>query len=151
VFRVNAEAEGRPVKRTHEANPGEVWEENEFWIDLSWAIDPDGSLGIRSHFESIEQPGQRLSVDEYYAHLFGSSVPGLPEAAAEEGLSPLEYMRKYGAFQIASNLYDVHERELEPGGVAGEVEGTRRGLPRAGHRRHARRAVRHRRPHAVHR
>ena len=25
--------------------PGEVWEENEFWIELSWRIDPDGSDG----------------------------------------------------------------------------------------------------------
>ena len=33
---------------TYQANPGEVWEEDEFWIKLSWAIDPDGSLGIRA-------------------------------------------------------------------------------------------------------
>ena len=45
VLRVDAEREGRPVSRTWEANPGEVWEEQEFWIDLSWHIDPDGSLG----------------------------------------------------------------------------------------------------------
>jgi anaerobic selenocysteine-containing dehydrogenase len=123
VFRVNAEREGRPVRRTHEVNPGEVWEENEFWIDLSWNIDPDGSLGIRSHFESIERPGRPLTVDEYYQHLFTDSVPGLPEAAADEGLSPLEYMRKYGAFRIAGHQYDVHERELG----ASELEGTVKG------------------------
>ena len=35
-----------------EVNPGEVWEENEFWIELTWRIDPDGSLGIRQFFES---------------------------------------------------------------------------------------------------
>ena len=35
-----------------EANPGEVWEEDEFWIELSWRIDPDGSLGVREHFNS---------------------------------------------------------------------------------------------------
>ena len=40
---VNAEKEGRKVRRTWEVNPGEVWEENEFWIDLSWKIDPDNS------------------------------------------------------------------------------------------------------------
>ena len=50
VLRRYAEINGDeigPERRTHEFNPGEVWEENEFWIDLSWRIDPDGSLGIR--------------------------------------------------------------------------------------------------------
>ena len=83
VQRRYADLNGHPVKRTHEANPGEVWEENEFWIDLSWRIDPDGDLGIRGHFESIERPGEPIGVDEYYQHLFTHSIPGLPEAAAE--------------------------------------------------------------------
>ena len=51
VQRRHAELAGRRSSDTHEANPGEVWEENEFWIDLSWRIDPDGELGIRTHFE----------------------------------------------------------------------------------------------------
>ena len=46
------------VEYTHEANPGEVWEEDEFWIELSWRIDPDGNLGIRKHFESPVPPGR---------------------------------------------------------------------------------------------
>ena len=45
------------VTDTREVNPGEVWEENEFWIELSWRIDPDGALGIRKHFESQRAPG----------------------------------------------------------------------------------------------
>ena len=52
--------------RTFEYNPGEVWEENEFWIDLSWKIDPDGSLGIRAWFQSPDDPEKPLSDDEYY-------------------------------------------------------------------------------------
>ena len=32
--------------------------------------------------------------------MFENSVPGLPERAAEEGLDPLAYMRKYGVFEI---------------------------------------------------
>ena len=32
---VFAEQQGRTVDRTWEVNPGEVWEENEFWIDLA--------------------------------------------------------------------------------------------------------------------
>ncbi|MGH2859349.1 MAG: molybdopterin-dependent oxidoreductase, partial [Solirubrobacteraceae bacterium] len=49
VRRVAMERLGRPVQFTYEANPGEVWEEGEFWIELSWRVDPDGSLGIRRH------------------------------------------------------------------------------------------------------
>jgi anaerobic selenocysteine-containing dehydrogenase len=112
VLRVHAEAEGRSVRRTWEANPGEVWEEQEFWIDLSWHIDPDGSLGIRRHFESSERPGEPLGIDEYYGELFRNQVPGLPEAAAAEGLTPLAYMRRYGAFAIPGDQYAVHERPV---------------------------------------
>ena len=36
---------GEIADSTRESNPGEVWEETEFWIALSWAIDPDGALG----------------------------------------------------------------------------------------------------------
>jgi anaerobic selenocysteine-containing dehydrogenase len=113
VLRVAGEREGRQFSRTHEANPGEVWEEVEFWIDLSWKIDPDGSLGIRKWFESPEDPSRPVSVDEYYGWMFENSGPGLPEAAAEQGLTPLEYMRKYGAFEVARDVYRVHEHEVE--------------------------------------
>ena len=65
-------------------NPGEVWEENEFWMELTWRIDPDGSLGIRQYVESKKKPGTRLGVDEYYEWIFDNSVPGLPEKAAAE-------------------------------------------------------------------
>ncbi|HEY6056831.1 MAG TPA: molybdopterin-dependent oxidoreductase, partial [Candidatus Limnocylindrales bacterium] len=51
VLRVLAEREGRKVDWTYQASVGEVWEEDEFWIALSWAIDPDGSLGVRKWFE----------------------------------------------------------------------------------------------------
>ena len=53
------------------------------------------------YFESKERPGEKLTVDEYYGYIFENSVPGLPEQAAAEGLTPLEYMRRYGAFEIA--------------------------------------------------
>jgi hypothetical protein len=91
---------GQKVDHTYEANPGEVWEEDEFWIELSWRIDPDGSMGIRKYYESPYRPGQKITMDEYYGWIFENSVPGLPEAAAAEGLTPLGYMRKYGAFEI---------------------------------------------------
>src|SRR6266581_2330852 len=115
VLRAARERLGSPVADTREVNPGEVWEENEFWIELSWRIDPDGSLGIRRYYESRERPGQKLTVEEYYRHIFEHSVPGLPEAAAAEGLRPLGYMRRYGAFEIRSGIGAVHEQEVPAG------------------------------------
>jgi anaerobic selenocysteine-containing dehydrogenase len=115
VRRVAMEAEGQPVRFTYEANPGEVWEENEWWIEVSVRMDPDGSLGVRQWFESPYRPGEIITVAEYYQWIFENSVPGLPEAAAKEGLSPLEYMRKYGAFEVARGNYAPYEKEVENG------------------------------------
>jgi anaerobic selenocysteine-containing dehydrogenase len=112
VLRAARERLGERVADTREVNPGEVWEENEFWIELSWRIDPDGGLGIRRWFESKERPGEKLTVDEYYAFVFEQSVPGLPERAAAEGLSPLEYMRRYGAFEITASVGAPHEERV---------------------------------------
>ncbi len=115
VLRVALEKQGRKFNFTYEAHResglGEVWEEDEFWIELSWRIDPDGSLGIRKYFESPYRAGEKLTIDEYYRWIFENSVPGLPEAAAKEGLSPLEYMRKYGAFLVQDKVYHAHERK----------------------------------------
>jgi anaerobic selenocysteine-containing dehydrogenase len=108
VLRAAAERLGRTIGDTREVNPGEVWEENEFWIELSWRIDPDGDLGIRQWFESKERPGEKLTVDEYYRYIFERSVPGLPERAAAEGLTPLAFMRRYGAFEISRGVGPVY-------------------------------------------
>lgn len=112
ILRTALEREGRSVADTRDANPGEVWEENEFWIDLSWRIDPDGKLGIRKYFESKKSPGTKLGIDEYYSYIFENSVPGLPERAASEGVTPLEYMRKYGAFEVARKIGAQHEQPV---------------------------------------
>ncbi len=114
VLRAARERLGERVTDTRQVNPGEVWEENEFWIELSWRVDPDGSLGIRRYFESKARPGEKLGIDEYYAHIFEHSVPGLPERAATEGCTPLEYMRRYGAFEIARGLGPLHEQPVPP-------------------------------------
>ncbi len=111
VRRVAHERLGLEFTDTRDVNPGQVWEENEFWIDLSWRIDPDGDRGIRRYFESPDRPGERLTVDEYYGYIFENSVPGLPEAAEAEGLTPLDYMRRYGAFEIEQGVGAVHETE----------------------------------------
>jgi anaerobic selenocysteine-containing dehydrogenase len=112
VLRTHLERRGQAVQTTRDANPGEVWEENEFWLELTWRIDADGSLGIRQFAESRRSPGTRLSVDEYYGFIFDHSVPGLPQRAAEEGLTPLAFMRKYGAFEIRRKIGALHEERV---------------------------------------
>jgi len=89
-----------------------VWEENEFWIQLSARFDPDGSLGIRQYFESPYRAGEIITVDEYYQWIFENSVPGLPEAATKEGLTPLAYMRKYGVFEVKKENYMPYENVI---------------------------------------
>ncbi|HET9180982.1 MAG TPA: molybdopterin-dependent oxidoreductase [Candidatus Angelobacter sp.] len=116
IMRVALEKQGRKFAFTYEAHReaglGEVWEEDEFWIELSWRIDPDGALGIRKYFESPYRPGQKLTIAEYYRWIFENSVPGLPEAAHKEGLAPLDYMRKYGAFLVQDQSYKGHEQSV---------------------------------------
>ena len=121
VMRAAMEREGKTITDTRESNPGEVWEENEFWLELTWRIDPDGSLGIRQFAESQKNPGTRLSVEEYYEWIFNNSVPGLPEKAAAEGLTPLGYMRRYGAFEVAQKIGALYEQPVPHA----EIEDTR--------------------------
>ncbi len=110
---------GKEVEYTYDANPGEVWEEDEFWIELSWRIDPDGSMGIRKYFESMKNPGQKITIDEWHQYVF-ENVKGLPEAAKKEGLTELDYMKKYGAFEIEKYSYKKNEKLLSEK----ELEGT---------------------------
>jgi len=112
VLREYARREGKEVEFTHEINPGEVWEEDEFWIELSWRID-DGTMGIREHFMSPYREGEKITVDEYYQYLF-ERVPGLPEAAEKEGTDALGYMRRHGAFLIEEATYEKHKSEGWP-------------------------------------
>ena len=92
-------------------NPGEVWEEAEFWIALTHAIDPDGKRGIFRYYESKREPGRPVTLDEYYAEIFDKAVPGLPEAAARHGLQPLDYMRRFGAFEVPYAGQERYEME----------------------------------------
>ncbi|HET8979293.1 MAG TPA: molybdopterin-dependent oxidoreductase [Solirubrobacteraceae bacterium] len=112
VRRVAMEKLGQPVFDTRDANPGEVWEETEFLLELTWRIDPDGALGIRRHAESPTRPGERMTVDDYYGWMFEHSVPGLPDTAAAAGLTPLEYMRRFGAVSVADEVYRVDEQPV---------------------------------------
>ncbi|HYL60949.1 MAG TPA: molybdopterin-dependent oxidoreductase, partial [Candidatus Acidoferrales bacterium] len=125
VLRVALEKAGRKFATTWEAHRaaglGEVWEEDEFWIELSWRIDPDGSLGIRKHFESPYRPGEKLTLDDFYRWIFENSVPGLPAAAEKLQLAPLDYMRKFGAFLVEDDVYRTHENSVKPADLDGAV------------------------------
>ncbi len=124
--RLENAATGEPAPdSTLGTNPGEVWEEAEFWIALTWRIDPDGSRGIRQWFESKQRPGEPISSDEYFADLFDHGVPGLPEAAAAEGKSPLEYMKAYGAYALpyaGQRRYEADRDAAAPGVDVGSSE-----------------------------
>ncbi len=122
VLREAARRAGKKVNFTYEVNPGEVWEEDEFWIELSWRIDPDGSLGIRKHFESPYRQGAKITIEEYYQYIF-ENTKGLPEAAKKEGLTELEYMQRYGAFEVEKHSYKKHEFTLSEKELQGtEIE-----------------------------
>ena len=59
--------------------------------------------------------------------MFEHSVPGLPERAAADGLTPLQWMRRYGAFEISKGGGALHEQPVAaaelavPGSRAGRV------------------------------
>jgi anaerobic selenocysteine-containing dehydrogenase len=116
VLRVMLERQGKSFDLTWQAHEaaglGQVWEEDEFWIELSWRIDPDGALGIRKYFESPYRLGEKLRVEEFYRWIFENTVPGLPAAAEKQGLTPLAYMRKYGSFLIEDNVYRPQDTQL---------------------------------------
>jgi len=111
VMREKARRDGEKINFTYEVNPGEVWEEDEFWIELSWQIDKNNDMGIRQHFLSPYRKGEKINIDEYYQYIF-DNTSGLPEAAKKEGLSALEYMRKFGAFLVEPDVYRKNEKNL---------------------------------------
>ena len=127
VLRRYAELEGEAQSDTRDTSFGDVWEEGEFWAELTWRMDPDGSRGMRTYFESKQNPGQRRGQDEYWKDVFDHAVPGLPEAAAEAGLDTLEFMRQRGAFDVPYAGQERFEKEVEDGGVD-----TGDGIQRAG-------------------
>jgi anaerobic selenocysteine-containing dehydrogenase len=137
VLRVMLERQGKTFDTTWQAHEaaglGQVWEEDELWIELSWRIDPDGSLGIRKYFESPYRPGEKLRIEELYQWIFEHSVPGLPAAAAREGLTPLAYMRKYGAFLVEDDVYRLHAQPLPAQDLEGAaVDATSRRVTKNG-------------------
>lgn len=126
-----------PARATLEAHMkaglGEIWEENELWINLLFHhVDPDGKLGIRQFWESRANPGKPVTIPEYYDAVFGQLV-GLKKAALEAAekkdktaTTPLDrslaafakrfpcydLMRDRGAWTEKVDVYKIHEEEL---------------------------------------
>jgi anaerobic selenocysteine-containing dehydrogenase len=100
VLREYERLKGKSPQTTLGLNPGEVWEEAEFWIALTAKIDPDGKKGILKYFESPNKPGSPMTLDEYYKDVFENSVPGLKEEAAKKDMDALTYMRRFGAYAV---------------------------------------------------
>jgi anaerobic selenocysteine-containing dehydrogenase len=84
-----------------------------------------GQVGARGgrHHDGESRPGERVTITEYYRWIFENSVPGLPAAAAKEGLSPLEYMQRHGCFLVQDQVYKTHEAELKGDFVVDEEHG----------------------------
>ncbi len=95
VQRAARERFGGTVHDTREVNPGEVWEENDSGSSCRGGSIPTGASASAGSWSRADAPGAKLSLDEYYGYIFEHSVPGLPERAAAEGLTPLAYMRRY--------------------------------------------------------
>ena len=90
VKRVAMEKRGTPVALTHESNPGEVWEETEFWIALSWKIAPDGSIPPPHPTLLLERATLAVSRDRERLELAPEALAGGTAQVPLEGLARLE-------------------------------------------------------------
>ena len=128
VTRVAREKKGEKVALTHESNPGEVWEETRV---LDRALVEDRSRRLAGHPQvlRIAVPARRKDHGRRVLRLdFRELGPGPARSrGSAEGLTPLQYMRKYGAFQVDKVAYSkAHEQvggRIAPGVV---VDGIRR-------------------------
>jgi len=77
-------------------------------------------MGIRKHFESPYRKGEKINIDEYYQYIF-EHTKGLTEIAKSEGLTELQYMRKYGAYEVEKHGYKKNEDLLSPAQMKGST------------------------------
>ena len=66
-------------------------------------------------------PERNLESMNIIAGFLRTAFPGLPQAAASEGLTPLDYMQKYGAFLVENNVYELHQKVLKPEEMQGST------------------------------
>ena len=110
-----------PTRGTLEAHMaaglGEVWEEVEFWSTMMVEyVDPDGSLGVRDHWASKEDPSRAVTIEEWYQAAF-DNLPNLRKAAKAKypkaKYPNYELMRSMGTWLEEDNIYKPQERELK--------------------------------------
>ena len=126
VLRVALEKSGwtpkNPNRGTLEAHIkaglGEIWEENEFWMDLVVNhVDPDGSLGIKKHWESKLHAGKPVTVAEYYNEAF-SKLPNLVKTVKSNSkyqnidFPIYKYMQDHGTWLEEDKIYHAQAHEI---------------------------------------
>jgi anaerobic selenocysteine-containing dehydrogenase len=126
VLRVALEKTGwkpqNPNRATLEAHIkaglGEIWEENEFWMDMAVNyIDPTGDLGIKKHWESKINAGKPVTIAEWYDAAF-SNLPNLVKTAksdpkyANSQFPVYDYMRDHGTWLEEDKIYHAQKRGL---------------------------------------
>ncbi len=112
-----------PTRATLEAHMksglGEVWEEIEFWANIMvHHVDPDGSLGVKKHWASKEDPSRPVTIAEWYQAVF-DNVHHLKNAAennpkyAYSKYPNYEMMRDMGTWLEEDHIYRPQEKELK--------------------------------------
>ncbi len=100
------------------AGLGEIWEENEFWFNMAVNyIDPDGSLGVKKHWESKINAGKPVTIAEWYDAAF-RKLPNLVKTVeadpkyADSQFPVYDYMRDHGTWLEEDKIYHAQKREL---------------------------------------
>lgn len=112
-----------PTRATLEAHMksglGEVWEEVEFWANtMVYHVDPDGSLGVKKHWASKEDPNRPVTIAEWYQAVF-DNVHHLKHAAennpkyAYSKYPNYEMMRDMGTWLEEDHIFRPQEKELK--------------------------------------
>ena len=71
-------------------------------------------------FDLSSEPRIELDNSESYQYQYiFEHTPNLPEAAAKEGLTELDYMKKYGAFEVEAHTYKKNESIIPEEKLAG--------------------------------
>ncbi len=123
VFRVFAEQQGRPVKRTWEANPGEVWRRTSSGSTSHSALTPMATSGSATTSSRSTTRDSRSPSTSTTSTSSRTRCPACPSAPRRKASPRWRTCASTGAFAIPGDVYAIHEREVEPSSVASAVRG----------------------------